>query len=602
MKNRLSSITSILFLAGILILAQPAWAQQDHDILIRGGSVFDGSGDPAVRADVAIKDGKIVQVGGSISGTAAQIIDAKGMHVTPGFIDLHSHVDRGLYYPETKAALNYLKQGVTSAVVGQCGSSAWPIFDKAEDQMRRWLEGGIGPNVGMLVGHGSVRRIAMGMDDRAPTAEELEKMKALVKEAMEQGAVGLSTGLIYQPGSFSETDEVIELVKLIVPYGGLYHTHIRNEADNLLDAIREAILICETTGARTNISHFKAIGEANWGDVKEAARLLEEARARGLEITADQYPYPYTNNNPYMTLIPRHVWLGDNVTEVLQLSDIEGVLDHLRDDELVELYNKSSVDPLISERVPQYLDTLPRKELVSLVAREMINLRGQQGAVNPRERALFLERMDHPEEAEWVREEVRKYVTSSVPPKYIMIGVCPIRELEGKSLEEASKILGKSLEDTAIELALMDTLAVAHRISEDDVEFIMAKDYVATGSDGAGPPMGIGNVHSRSYTTFLNKIKKYAQERQAISVAHAVRSQTSLPAQIMNWNDRGWIREGYAADIAVIDLENVQTGSDISGPHEYSEGVQYLLINGDVVIDRGEYTGKLPGRVLKLKE
>jgi dihydroorotase/N-acyl-D-amino-acid deacylase len=601
MKTRLSFICIIPFLAAILAFVWPVWAQQDYDVLIKGGMVSDGSGDPAARADIAVKDGKIVQVGQSLSGTAAQIIDAKGLHVTPGFIDLHSHVDRGLYYPETRAALNYLKQGVTSAVIGQCGSSAWPIFDKAADQMQRWTDAGIGPNVAMLVGHGSVRRIAMGMDDREPTADELEKMKELVKEAMDQGAAGLSTGLIYRPGSFAETDEVIELVKIIVPYGGLYHTHIRNEGDDLLDAIREAIHICETTGARTNISHFKAIGEANWGDVKEAAGLLEEARARGLEITADQYPYPYTNNNPYMTLIPRHVWLGDNVTEVLQLSDIGGVLDHLRDDELIELYNKSSVDPLISEQVPQYLDALPRKELVSLVAREMVNMRAMQGATNPRERALFLERMNHPEEAEWVREEVRKYVTNGLSPKYIMIGICPIRKLEGKSLEEAAEIIGKSLEDTAIELALMDTLAVAHRISEQDLEYIMQKDYVATGSDGAGPPLGIGNVHSRSYTTFLNKIKKYAQERKAISVAHAVRSQTSLPAQIMNLSDRGWIKEGYAADIAVIDLENIQTDSDISQPHEYSEGVEYLLVNGEMVIEKGEFTGKLPGKVLKLK-
>jgi N-acyl-D-aspartate/D-glutamate deacylase len=395
---------------------------------------------------------------------------------------------------------------------------------------------------------------------------------------------------------------VIALVEVIVPYGGLYHTHIRNEGDDLLDAIREAITICETTGARTNISHFKAVGEANWGSVKEAAGLIEEARARGLEITADQYPYPYTNNNPYMTLIPRQVWLGDKSNEVLQPSDLEVVFDHLRDDELVELYNKSSVDPLISEQVPQYLDNLPRKELVSLVARSVVNTSGMQGAANPRERALFIERMNHPAEAQWVREEVRKYVTNGVSPKHIMIGVCPVRELEGKSLQEAATVMGKSVEDTAIELGLMNTLAVAHRMSEEDIEYIMTKDYVATGSDGAGPPMGIGNVHSRSYTTFLNKIKKYAQERKAISVAHAVRSQTSLPAEIMSWNDRGWIKEGYAADVAVIDLGNIETRSDISRPHEYSEGVEYLLINGDVVIDKGEFTGKLPGKILKLKK
>jgi N-acyl-D-amino-acid deacylase len=440
------------------------------------------------------------------------------------------------------------------------------------------------------------------MEDREPNHEELEKMKALVAAAMEQGAAGLSTGLIYRPGSYAKTDEVMALVEVIAPYGGIYHTHVRNEGEGLLDAIREAITISETTGARTNISHFKAIGAANWGQVSEAAGLVEEAQARGLEITADQYPYPYTSNNPYMTLIPREVWLGENEDELLQPGDLEKVFDLLRDEELVELYNKASADPLISEKVPQYLDSLPRRELVSLVARSVVNAGAMQGAANPRERALFVERMKDPEEAQRVREAVLKHVTDRVSPEHIIIGICPDRELEGKSLAEAARIMDKSVEDAAIELALMNSLAVAHSLSEQDIEYLMAKDYVATGSDGAGPPMGIGIVHSRSYTTFLHKIKEYAQERKAVSVAHAVRSQTSLPAEIMRWNDRGWIKEGYAADVAVIDLGSIQTRSDISQPHVYSEGVEYLLINGAVVIDEGEFTGRLPGKILKLKK
>jgi N-acyl-D-aspartate/D-glutamate deacylase len=209
--------------------------------------------------------------------------------------------------------------------------------------------------------------------------------------------------------------------------------------------------------------------------------------------------------------------------------------------------------------------------------------------------------MKDPEEAQEVRRQVLEYLTSSVSPEHIIIGVCPDRGLEGESLADAARIMGKSIEDAAIELALMNTLAVGHRISEDDIEYILKKDYVATGSDGAGPPMGIGNAHSRSYSTFLTKIKKYGQEREAISVAHAIRSQTSLPAEIMEWDDRGWIREGYAADVAVIDLGNIQTPSDISQPHAYAEGVEYLLINGAVVIDGGEFTGQLPGKVLRLK-
>jgi N-acyl-D-amino-acid deacylase len=592
----------VLTVLGVLLPSPPASAQYDYDVLIKGGLVFDGSADPAAPAEVAIKDGKIVLVAESIPGTAANVIDAAGMHITPGFIDLHSHVDRGMVFPERSAALNYLKQGVTTAVVGQCGTSAWPIFDEAEDQMQRWAEGGIGPNVAMLVGHGSVRRLVMGMENREPTPEELEEMKALVATAMEQGAAGISTGLIYQPGSFAKTDEVIALVEVVVPYGGIYHTHVRSEGESLLDAIEEAITIAETTGARTNISHFKAIGAAHWGKVKEAAELVEAARARGLEITADQYPYPYTNNNPYSSLIPRNVWLGGNSDEVLTSSDLEKVFGLLRDDELVALYNKASADPLISDEVPDYLDGLSRTDLVSLVARSVVSTGASQGPANARERTMFLERMNDPDQATEIREEVRRSITRRTPPEYLMIGMSPRKDLEGKSVADAAKIMGMPLEDAAIELGLMNTLVVSHAVSEEDIEYLMKKDYVATGSDGAGPPMGIGTPHSRSYTTFLHKIKKYAQERGAVSVAHAIRSQTSLPAGIMGWSDRGWIKEGYAADIAVIDLENIRTASDITHPHQYAEGVEYLLINGAVVIDGGNFTGELPGQVLKLKK
>jgi N-acyl-D-aspartate/D-glutamate deacylase len=302
-----------------------------------------------------------------------------------------------------------------------------------------------------------------------------------------------------------------------------------------------------------------------------------------------------------MTLIPRNVWLGENDDRVLQASDLEGVFDLLRDDELIALYNKASADPLVSEKVPEYLDAVSRRELVTLVARAVVNPRATQGPANERERILFVERMNDPEEAEEVRQAVLEYLTASVSPEHIIIGICPDREMEGKSLADAARIMGKSIEDAAIELALMNTLAVGHRMSEEDIEYILKKDYVATGSDGAGPPLGIGSVHSRSYSTFLTKIKKYAQEKEAISVAHAVRSQTSLPAEIMKWDDRGWIREGFVADVAVIDLDNIQTPSDITQPHAYAEGVEYLLINGAVVIDEGESTGELPGRVLKLK-
>ena len=215
MKIQISTICICLFYVTISVAQQNK--SYDYDILIKNGMVIDGSLKNAFKSDVAVKDGKISHIAKKINGSAAKIINAKGMHITPGFIDLHTHVDRGMYFPENRSCLNYLKQGVTSIVVGQCGSSAWPIFEKAEDQIKRWTVEGIGPNAALLVGHGTIRQIVMGMENREPTPEELEKMKALVKEAMDQGSYGLSTGLIYRPGSFSKTDEVIELVKIIEP-------------------------------------------------------------------------------------------------------------------------------------------------------------------------------------------------------------------------------------------------------------------------------------------------------------------------------------------------------------------------------------------------
>jgi N-acyl-D-amino-acid deacylase len=213
-----------------------------------------------------------------------------------------------------------------------------------------------------------------------------------------------------------------------------------------------------------------------------------------------------------------------------------------------------------------------------------------------------MERLKNPAEAQKILDEVREYVTIAIPPEYIIIATCVEKELEGKSLAEAAKIKGKSVEGTAIELALMGTLAVPMKMSEADIEFAIKKDWVATGSDGGAPFFGIGFTHIRSYSTFLHKIKKYVLERKALSMEKAIRSQTSLAAKIMNWNDRGWIKEGCKADIVLLDLKNLKTETSISNPHCYGEGVEYLLVNGKLVIDRGKYTGELAGKVLKLKE
>ncbi|MFH1574596.1 MAG: amidohydrolase family protein [Acidobacteriota bacterium] len=573
----------------------------EYDLIIRNGRVFDGSLRPAFAADIAIKDGAIVQVGPSIRGSAARTIDARGLHVSPGFIDLHTHVDRGMYFAENRACLNYLYQGVTSIVVGQCGSSAWNIFEQAEDQINRWSTEGIGPNAALLVGHGTVRSIVLGQENRAPTGEELARMEALVQQAMEQGASGLSTGLIYTPGSYARTDEVVELAGVIAPFGGIYHSHIRNENNRLLEAVQEAIDIGDRARVQVHISHYKVIGRENWGLVKESSRLIEEHRAKGKKITADQYPYRFSNNYPYSRLIPAAAWRGQDDSPRIGEDDLRRLFESLSGGDLLDLYAKTTAYYPLSDRHREFLDQLPRDRFVRMLAQQLIPMSSLQGVANERERSLFVHRMQDKQEAELIRSLVRENVDRT-GAENLMIGICPDRGLEGKSLAEAARMRGRSVEDMAIELDLMDARIVPYRMSEEDIEYIMRKDYVGTGSDGEAPFFGIDLPHIRSYSTFLHKIKKYALDRKAVSLEQVIRSQTSLPAEIMNWKDRGWIKPGYRADIAVLDLDGIETPTSISSPHQYCKGVRYLLVNGEPVISEGRYTGRLPGQVLKLKK
>ncbi len=572
----------------------------EYDILIRNALVLDGSLRAPVKADVGVKGDTIAKIAPSIKSNAAKVIDAQGLYLAPGFIDLHTHVDEGMYFRENRSCLNYLTQGVTTVVVGQCGGSAWPIFESAKDLINLWTDEGIGPNAALLVGHGTVREIVMGREDREPTPEELERMKSLVREAMEQGACGLSTGLIYVPGTYSKTDEIIELVKVVAPYKGIYHTHIRDERAKLLEAVKEAIEISQKTGVPTHISHFKVMGKANWGLVKQACGLIEAARARGLTITADQYPFRFSNGYPYRPLIPRSTWTGKDMPEGLDNEDITGILDYLRDNELIELYKKMTPAFPLSAEHSEFLRCLPRKRLVSLVARNLVDFDAFRGPENPRERALFIDRLRNPAEAEMIRRSVRKSIDDSVGAENIYVGICVEKNLEGKSLAEVASLKGQPVEEVAIELDLMGAKCIPYQMSDDDIAYIMNKDYVGTGSDGGTPFYGIGLTHIRSYSTFLHKIKKYALESKAVALPQVIRSQTSLPAQIMNWPDRGWIKEGYKADIVVLDLKNIKTPSSISNPHQFSRGVDCLLVNGKVVIEGGQWNGALSGRVLKL--
>ncbi len=407
--------------------------------------------------------------------------------------------------------------------------------------------------------------------------------------------------MIYSPGSFANTEEVLELVKVIAPYGGMYHSHIRNERENLLLALREFIQITEDAGVRGHVSHFKVLGKPNWGLVLQACDLVEDARDRGLVITADQYPYRFSNNYPYIRLIPAHVWSSHH-SERLQSEDITGIFGKMDNAELIDLYSKVTPYYPLSSRHRQFLDDLPRDRLVEYVAGSMLRTGSFRGAENIRERTLFLRRMEDPEEAERIRYEIRQHIENRCGPENYIVGICPDADFEGKSLQQIAEMTGKSYEDVAIELELMGAKAVQMQMSEGDIEFIMQKDYVGTGSDGTTPFYGIGLPHVRSYSTFLYKIKEYGLKRQVVSIPHIIRSQTSLPAEIMKWKDRGRIKRSYKADIVIFDLDDLQVESSISRPHQYAEGVQYLLVNGRVVIDEGKWNGTLAGDVLRLNK
>jgi N-acyl-D-amino-acid deacylase len=582
-----------------LALAASRPESVEYDVLITNGLIYDGTLKPAFKADIAIKDGRIIRIAPGTKARATRVINAEGLCVSPGFIDMHTHVDRAMYFPEQRAPLSYLTQGVTTTVVGQCGSSAWPIFEKASDQIERFRKEGVGLNVALLVGHGQVRQLVMGMENREPTAEELEQMKKLVKEAMEQGAVGISTGLIYRPGLYAKTDEVLELVKVVASKGGIYHSHIRNERDKLLEAVQEFTYIVEKAGIRGNISHFKVMGKSNWGLVKEACRLIEETRSRGLKITADQYPFRFSNTEPYSPLVPRNVWLGRGEEGSLRTEDLAEVFPHLRDAELLKIYSRLTPYFPLSERHLAFLNGLPRDRFVDLVASEVLDGR-IHGPESERERALFFERLNQPEAGQEIREGVKKYLDTAGPENLIM-AIAPDKSLEGKSLAEIAVLRHKPAVEVAIELELAGVKAVPFNMCEQDIEYIMKKDYVTTGSDGIVAVYGTGLPHIRSYSTFLYKIKEYALKRKIISLSQAIRSQTSLPAEIMNWPDRGRIAEGYAADIVVLDLKKISVPSSISNPHQFSQGVRHLVINGEIVIDNGNWTGKLAGQVLTLR-
>ncbi|MEQ8313668.1 MAG: D-aminoacylase [Gammaproteobacteria bacterium] len=524
MKLKLTKLVSFLVL---LATSGGLFAQDRYDIIIRNGHVIDGTGTPWYEADVAINDDRIVRVGDLSDATAAQTIDASGLIVAPGFIDPHTHAMRGIFdVPNAESAL---LQGVTTLTEGNDGSSPFPI----DEHYRAIEDRRISPNWAVFVGQGTIRANVVGTEDRDPTAAELEQMKTMVRQAMEQGALGISTGLFYVPGSFTDTEEVIELSKVAAEYGGIYISHMREEAAQLIDSVNETIRIGEEAGIPVQMTHHKVIGVENWGASVDSLRLVDEARARGVDITIDQYPYTASQTG-------------------------------------------------INALIPQW---------------------AQEGG-----RDAMLDRINSPETRQTIKNEVVAKIL------YDRGGGDPGNVFISRNSWDP-EMAGKNLADLAIEAGLEPTpenaadivfdiirgggaTAVYHAIGPEDVDRIMQHPATAIGSDGPVGIFGEGAPHPRQYGTFARVLGHYVRERGIITLEEAVKKMSSQTARRLNIHDRGLITPGYFADIAVFDADEIIDRATFEDPHQYAVGMHYVLVNGEVVVEDGQHTGRRPGRIL----
>jgi N-acyl-D-aspartate/D-glutamate deacylase len=511
--------STFLLFAIVLVAADP---QVEADIVIKGATLHDGSGKPGVVGDLAIKGERIVAVGTFQTAGKPRIIDGKGLIAAPGFIDLHTHSDNVLPLKATHANYNYQTQGVTTVVTGNCGSGPADVaaYFKSLEANK------IGTNVIHQVPHNDVRRKVMGNSNRPPTADELKKMEALVDQGMKDGAWGLSTGLIYNPGTYSKTDELIALAKVAARHGGFYASHIRDENTGLLAAIDELLTIGREAKLPVHISHMKASGKNVWGKSADAIALVAEARAKGQEVTADQYPYTASSTSLFAQIVPSRFREGSTKDFLTRLDDADQ-------------------GPKLRMGIIEQLD--------------------KRGANNLRI-AVYAKRPD------W----------------------------QGKDIEAIAAQEKKKPIDLVIEIFRNGGAQIVNfGMSEEDVRQIMKQSYVATASDGAAMVPGTTVPHPRSYGCFPRKIGRYALVEGVIPLEQALRSANGLPADILKLPERGYLKPGYFADIVVFDPEKFRDLATYDKPHQYSIGVKYLFVNGQLAIDDGKAIGTLAGKVLR---
>lgn len=594
MRPRIPNAVSAALVVALLattISPAPAGAQS-YDLILRNGQVVDGTGSSAREADVGVRGGVIAAVGDLSGASANREIDASGYYVSPGFIDMHSHADWALSRPGLNVALNNLTQGITTVIVGQDGRQAWKIGGSIQDVIQEWSRIGLAGNAILLTGHGTVRQAIMGNDDRAPTDEELEEMKALVRRAMERGAWGISTGLGYTPGRFSTTEEVIALTAEVEPYGGFYISHLRDQGDSLMASVEETIRIGRETGVPVVHTHFKSAGRENFGGAKEAMERIAEARADGVEAWVDVYPWDTSSDGIDIGILPRRVYeIAGAPEEVRQAREaLRTALEGLTDEELASLALQSPFMSFYLSR--DWLLERSRDELMEL-ARRGVDISNDEWRADALRRAL-----DNPAKRDEIRQAVRESIERRGADLF-EIESTPDERLNGLNLAQAADVLGMDVVDAAIRIDLMDGAQVTSiHMSEEDVEEILSWPFTAICTDGTVQHFGEGTPHPRSYGSFTRLIHHYAMEQGVLSVPEAVHRATGLAAEIVGIEDRGYVRKGQAADLVVFDPGRIENCATYGEPHCFSRGIDYLVVNGRLTLDDGAYTGALGGMIL----
>ena len=559
---------TFFILLTVLVFSFPSCAKEEaasFDILITNGTIVDGHGHPGFSGDLGIRGDTIVEIGDLSGRVADKIIDAKGLVVAPGFIDMHNHSDYTLGQASSNVNLNFLTQGLTTAVTGQCGMC---VSLKVKETKAQWEEQGIGTNVVYLVGHGNIRSEVMGVEPRESTPEEIEKMKEILRQAMEGGAWGMSTGLDYIPGRYSKTEEVIELTKIVGEYNGVYTSHVRDEDENIVESVKETIRIGEETGVPVNVGHLKVTGKNNWGLMKEVVKEIAEARARGVNITADQYPY--VQSAPFGPIY--------SFIEIPQ--DMEP-LAKLRK----KLWNILFQNAIDEKLVQQYVEEL-KKALADETKREQIKkmtVEGRPHAPSP--------------VATWGWHDNTIIISDKYP------------QLVGKNFIDIFEELGEDPFDIIAGFVLNepDMLFAGGSMSEDDVQHALKQEWLMISSDGNAMPITKRDEeprrgHPRIFGSFPKIFRKYVREEKLLTLEDAVRKMTSLPASFLRLKDRGILAKGNKADIVVFNPETVQDNATYADSHAYSTGFDYVIVNGKTSIENGEYNGNLTGKILLLTE